>query len=61
MTAPLFQVEPDPQRYQLQLCNLCPATVRLSDDGLRVLGWIVYDGQSITGKTLRVRICPTCQ
>lgn len=62
MTEPLFEVGAgDPDR-RLQDCDRCAwSRVGASDQGLRVRGWLVYDGLSVTGKPLRVRICPACQ
>jgi hypothetical protein len=42
-------------------CDRCRSESSLTNDGLRVAGWQVYDGQSFTGQPLRVRICPRCQ
>ena len=42
-------------------CERCGVESELSFDGLRVAGWLVYDGKSFTGQPLRVRICPRCQ
>ena len=39
----------------------CGTELKASDDELRVRGWLVYNGRSVTGKPLHVRICPTCQ
>ena len=46
-----------------QQCTNCTkwTAVSLTDDGLRVAGWLIYDGRSLTGKPLHVRICPDCQ
>lgn len=61
MTAPLFTVpDPDPGATT-QDCQRCLAEVNASDNRLRVLGWMVYNGRSMTGKRLHIRICPTCQ
>lgn len=58
MDEPLFDVEnPDPKR-EAQACDRCSGTAWASDDRLRVLGWLVYDGVSETGKDLHVRISP---
>jgi len=57
---PLFPIE-HPQPARPQLCDRCLTAAELTDDGLRVLGWIVYDGRSFTGKELHVRICPACK
>lgn len=42
-------------------CDRCKTESSLPRDGMRVAGWLVYDGLSFTGKMLRVRICPRCQ
>ena len=61
MTAPLFDVpDPDPDRKP-QACDQCLMLTEASDDGLRVRGWVAYNGTSWTGRRLRVRICPACQ
>lgn len=52
--------EPEPGATD-QKCDLCPATVVASTDGLRARGWQAYDGTSFTGKKLAVRICPACR
>ena len=57
---PLFEARNKPVS-QLYLCDLCPAAAHAHRDTLRVVGWTIYDGQSITGQTLHVRICPACQ
>jgi hypothetical protein len=60
-TAPLFEVaEADPGREH-QACDRCLIGAWASNDALRVRGWQVYDGASVTGLPLHVRICPTCQ
>lgn len=41
-------------------CTNCPAHTRSSLDVARALGWRVWDGESVTGKSLTVRICPQC-
>lgn len=61
MTDALFYLpDPDPGARD-QACIYCPARARGSDDKLRLNGWIAFDGRSITGKALHVRICPACQ
>lgn len=61
MTAPLFEMgDPDSGRVP-QRCDRCLSVSRLTDDGLRVGGWIVFDGFSLTGRPMRVRICPLCR
>lgn len=42
-------------------CDRCKTESSLPCDGMRVAGWIVYDGRSLTGKELKVRICPRRQ
>lgn len=62
MTTPaLFDIpDPDPGAVP-QKCDLCPAALTASIDGLRARGWNAYNGTSFTGKTLAVRICPSCR
>lgn len=62
MTEPLFEapIEADPGR-QHQACDRCLIGAWASDDALRVRGWIVFDGPSVTGKQLHARVCPACQ
>jgi hypothetical protein len=61
MTEPLFDVtDPDPGREH-QACEKCLTGAWASDDGLRARGWLVYDGTSLTGEPLHVRICQPCQ
>lgn len=43
-----------------QTCDHCSTGTTETLDGLRVRGWVAYDGTSFTGKPLIVRICPTC-
>jgi hypothetical protein len=65
MDEPLFAAEPlqeaERRAGRLQTCGACSATARLSDEALRVLGWRVFDGPSVTGKELHVRLCPACR
>lgn len=59
----LFDVDdPDPSKI-VQMCSYgpCIVTAWASDEGLRVRGWLVYDGESLTGQPLHVRLCPACQ
>lgn len=59
----LFDVDdPDPGKV-VQMCSFgpCIVTAWASDDGLRARGWLVYDGESMTGQPLHVRLCPSCQ
>lgn len=59
----LFDVDdPDPNKT-VQMCSYgpCITTAWASDEGLRVRGWLVYDGESQTGQPLHVRLCPSCQ
>lgn len=60
MTPPLFDA-PEPKSGAEQTCDRCPATIAATIDGLRVRGWIAYDGTSFTNKPLTVRICPACR
>ena len=46
---------------EIQACDRCLATETCSYDGLRVRGWTVFNGESVTGKKLKVRLCPACQ
>lgn len=60
MTAmPLFPAPPPAP--VVQTCDACGRTVHAADDSLRVRGWIVFDGVSVTGKPLRVRLCNYCR
>lgn len=57
----LFDIEAaDPDREH-QACGDCLIGAWASDDALRVRGWLVYDGTSLTGQPLHVRTCPACQ
>jgi hypothetical protein len=56
---PLFG--PPSLTEELHSCDLCPGVAMAARDTLRVAGWIVFDGQSETGKDLHVRICRTCK
>lgn len=58
-TEPFFEIR-RPQAPH-QECGACGVEVDALDDELRVVGWIVYDGRSQTGKPLHVRRCPACQ
>lgn len=58
---PLFDLpdlEPSGETHD---CDRCCAEVNASLDGLRVRGWLAFDGMSETGQPLRVRVCPACQ
>jgi hypothetical protein len=55
----MLKAEREIQRAQA--CDRCLTGAVASDDGLRVLGWQVYDGTSFTGAELKVRICPACR
>lgn len=46
-----------------QRCTTCHFSYAgdVTDDDLRVRGWLVYDGKSVTSKPLHVRTCPPCQ
>jgi hypothetical protein len=63
MTDPLFDAEEYLPLREDQQCQgeKCPTLVWASDDQLRVLGWLVFDGLSVTGEPLHVRVCPACQ
>lgn len=61
MTAPLLEVPENGPARKSQACDRCLTAIRTSDDGLRVRGWMVYNGRSQTGKLLHIRICPTCK
>lgn len=61
MTEPLFGLTSSRPDAELHLCDLCPAVAMASRDALRVAGWIVFDGPSVTGKHLHVRICRACK
>jgi hypothetical protein len=61
MTEPLFRLEDDDSGREHQACDQCLIGAWASDDRLRVRGWIVFDGPSVTGKKLHVRVCPACQ
>lgn len=61
VTEALFELEePDPRREH-QACDRCLTAAWASDDGLRVRGWLVFDGLSETDEPLHVRVCPACQ
>lgn len=55
----MFDLPPD--EGQQERCNRCPATVTASLDMLRGLGWVVFDGLSLSDAVLKVRICPGCK
>jgi hypothetical protein len=61
MTEPLFGLTSSRPDAELHSCDLCPAAAMASRDTLRVHGWIVFDGESVTGKPLHVRICRACR
>lgn len=62
MTEPLFKVEQEPPGADdHQACDNCLTAAWASRDTLRVRGWIIFDGTTLTGRALQVRICPTCQ
>jgi hypothetical protein len=50
-----------PQPGTPQQCGSCTASVAATMDDMRVRGWIAYDGTSLTGQALAVRICPACR
>ena len=56
---PLF--ESGPHVPKAQSCGSCLTPALASDDTLRILGWLVYDGTSLAGQELHVRKCPPCQ
>lgn len=58
-TPALFDI-PEDGEHPPQRCNRCPAVAAVSLDALRARGWTVFDGQSLSGATLKVRICPLC-
>lgn len=60
MNEPLFPAPPTFDE-EMHLCDLCPAAAMASADALRVIGWVVFDGKSVTGKDLHVRICRACR
>lgn len=60
-TEALFEIEHSDPGREAQACDRCSGTAWASNDALRVRGWLVYDGHSMTGQPLHVRICPTCQ
>lgn len=37
-----------------------PGPRRLLIDAARVRGWVVFDGETLGGKELRVHMCPIC-
>lgn len=61
MTEPLFDVPDFEANREHQACDRCLIAAWTSDDGLRVRGWLVFDGLSQTGEPLHVRICAPCQ
>lgn len=50
----------DPGRKH-QACDKCLIGAWASDDVLWARGWVVFDGPSVTGKPLHVRVCPNCK
>lgn len=56
MTDTLFDL-PVPEATEQQ-CNTCPMRRYATDDALRVSGWLVFDGLSVVGKPLHVRVLP---
>ena len=59
---PLFTVGGKPHAgREHQACDRCLAGAWDTIDGLRVRGWIIYDGTSQTGRELHVRLCRACQ
>jgi len=61
MTEPLFEVDQAEPGREHQACDRCLTAAWASDDGLRVRGWLVFDGPSVTGKHIHARVCPACQ
>ena len=61
MTEPLFKIDLYRLRREDHTCDGCRLEIWDSVDGLRVKGWLVYDGMSQTSQPLHVRICPTCR
>lgn len=61
MSEPLFPVEEKDPGREHQACDDCLTAAWASNDGLRVRGWLVFDGESQTGQPLHVRKCPACQ
>jgi hypothetical protein len=61
MTEPLFEIEAADPKREHQACDGCLTGAWASDDALRVRGWLVFDGLSVTNEPLHVRICPACQ
>jgi len=61
MTEPLFDIEQTDPGRKHQACDRCLIGAWASDDALRVRGWVVFDGLSVTSKSLHVRVCPACQ
>jgi hypothetical protein len=61
VTEPLFEMEASDPAREHQACDICLTGAWASNDALRVRGWAVYDGQSLTGKPLKARICPACR
>jgi len=62
MTEPMFDIEghlPVPEEQGCSRCDRPP--VRATNDQLRARDWVVFDGKSVTGKDLHVRVCPPCQ
>lgn len=41
-------------------CGNCSNKTASSLDAARMAGWRIWEGKSVTGKDLKVRICPTC-
>lgn len=41
-------------------CGNCSNSTRSSLDAARIAGWRIWEGKSVTGKDLEVRICPVC-
>ena len=56
----LFESGPPPESVP-QMCGTCGVQTLGCDEALRIRGWLVYDGVSMTSHPLHVRVCPTCQ
>lgn len=61
MDQPLFTPDGSDPGREHQACDRCLRGAWVSNDTLRVRGWLVFDGPSVTGKQLHHRVCPACQ
>jgi len=50
----------DPGELASWSCQHCATKATLTIGTARGLGWRIYDGLSVTGKRLSVRLCPAC-